>query len=83
MQEVEKTRCIKFAERYWKNHGYEFETVKVYRSRVDYVIRKDGYAMKYKHPAVVDDNPGIMRLFEYSWDLFKRGVDAGAWPNNT
>jgi hypothetical protein len=81
MMEKEKTRTMRYAERYWTRNGYQFKLVKQYISKAVYLVGKDGVVMKYSHPAVVDDNRGIMGCFEYTFGLFKDGVARGAWES--
>ena len=77
----DKTRTQRYAEKYWERHGYKFKLIKQFTSRADYLVGKDGVVMKYKHPAVVDDNRGIMEYFEYTFDLFRKGVEQGFWKS--
>jgi len=79
--EQEKTKTMRFAERYWKNHGYSFKLVKQYISKANYLVGKSGVTMKYSIPGVWADGPGFMNSFEYSFDLFERGVRMGAWES--
>ena len=77
----DKTRTQRYAEKYWMRHGYQFKLVKQYISKSVYLVGKDGVTMKYQHPAVVDDNRGIMECFENTFNMFRKGVRAGFWQN--
>lgn len=76
-----KTKTMMFAERYWKNHGYEFELKRQYITTAHYLVGKDGMKMKFNMFTTVADNPAFMRSFEETFGLFKKGVENGLWKS--
>lgn len=76
-----KTKTMMFAERYWKNHGYEFKLVKQYIGTAHYLVSKDEVTMKFNMFTTVADNPVFMRDFEKTFEMFKKGVEQGFWEN--
>lgn len=81
MVSYEKTKSMKFAERYWKNHGYEFELKRQYITTAHYLVGKDGVKMKFNMFTTVSDNKGFMESFEESFGLFKAGIEQGFWKS--
>lgn len=78
---AEKTKSMKFAERYWRNHGYEFELTKQYITKAHYIVGKCGVKMKFNMYTVIADNPAFMRSFEEMFEMFKKGVEEGVWES--
>ena len=67
-----KTKNEKYAEKWFKENGFDFELVKQYVSKTKYKITKDGITIPFELIWGVDDIKGYMRMFNESFEMKKQ-----------
>lgn len=60
----------KYAENWWREHGFDAKLIKRYIHKSVYEVSKLGLFMEHEIPDTVTDFEAYMELFEQSWDIF-------------
>lgn len=69
--EFDRTKSQAYAEKYWKNNGFDFEVKRHSNSKCVYTIRKDGLEFPYTIPYVVEDVKAYMGFFAKQFEMRK------------
>ena len=56
----------KYAMKFFKNNGFEFEILKQYNSKTKFKVQKDGLYYEWELPVGVEDIKKYMSMFMYS-----------------
>ena len=70
-KDFERTKARAYAEKYWKENGFDVEVKRVYMSKVKYIIRKDGMEFPYEVPYDVTDPKMYMKFFAEQYEMRK------------
>ena len=78
--DFERTKSQAYAEKYWKDNGFDFEVKRKSNSKCVYTIRKDGLEFPYTIPCVVEDVKVYMGWFAEQFAMRKeiRDMQNGA-----
>ena len=72
MRKWEATKNERYAEKWFKDNGFEFKLIKQYVSKTVYEVRKDGLVEKFELLNGVTDIKKYMGQFAYSFGLALR-----------
>lgn len=56
----------KYAMKFFKNNGFEFEILKQYNSKTKFKVQKDGLSYEWELPVGVEDIKKYMSMFMHS-----------------
>ncbi len=70
-KDFERNQAEAYAEKYWKENGFDFEVKRKYMSKCVYIIRKDGLEFPYDIPCDVVDRKSYMKFFQEQFEMRK------------
>lgn len=56
----------KYAVKFFKNNGFEFEILKQYNSKTKFKVKKDGLSYVWELPVGVENIRSYMKIFMYA-----------------
>ena len=67
----EHSKIEKYAEKWWLQNGYNFETKKEWISKTIYIVSKDGKQHEYTiYPSQMKFFEKTMQQFQENWDMY-------------
>lgn len=67
----ERNQAEKYAEKYWKENGFDYKVKRKYISKCIYIVSKDGLEFPYAIPCDVTDRKKYMALFQEQFEMRK------------
>lgn len=67
--EWEASPAERYAEKYWRENGFEVKLVKRYQSKSVYEVSRDGLTRKEEIPDTVRRFGEYMKQFQKGWDM--------------